>query len=50
MKNFKIITIYFPTGWIAIAKNGLKSFTSKKYLDIDKAINDVKKQINNNKN
>jgi hypothetical protein len=43
--DFKITTLYYPSGWIALAQKGLIMFVSEYYKDEDSAREDVKKQV-----
>jgi len=44
--DFKITTLYYPSGWIAIAKKGLIMFVSEYYREEVSAREDVTKQVN----
>jgi cell division protein FtsI/penicillin-binding protein 2 len=43
--DFKITTLYYPSGWVAVAQKGLLTFVSERYEDEDSAREDVKKQV-----
>jgi hypothetical protein len=43
--TFKIETVFYPTGWVAIAVSGLNLLVSERHQDEDDAIADVKNQI-----
>ena len=43
--NFKIETVFYPSGWVAIAVSGLNLLVSERYEDEDDAIADIKNQI-----
>jgi hypothetical protein len=43
--NFKIETVFYPSGWVAIAVSGLNILLSERHQDEEDAIADVKNQI-----
>lgn len=43
--EFKITTLYYPSGWVAIAQNGLLTLISERYEDEEDAREDVKNQV-----
>lgn len=43
--TFKIETVFYPSGWVAIAVSGLNLLISERHQDEDDAIADVKNQI-----
>jgi hypothetical protein len=43
--TFKIETVFYPTGWVAIAVCNLNLLISERYEDEDDALADVKNQI-----
>ena len=43
--NFKITTLYYPSGWVAVAQKGLVTFISERHEDEDDAREDVRQQV-----
>lgn len=43
--DFKITTLYYPSGWVAVAQKGLLTFVSERHEDEDNAREDVKQQV-----
>jgi hypothetical protein len=43
--DFKITTLYYPSGWVAVAQKGLITFVSEYYEDDIDAREDVGQQI-----
>jgi hypothetical protein len=43
--DFKITTLYYPSGWVAVAQKGLLTFVSERHEDEDDAREDVKQQV-----
>jgi len=43
--DFKITTLYYPSGWVAVAQKGLLLFVSERYDNEDGAREDVKHQV-----
>jgi hypothetical protein len=44
--DFKITTLHYPSGWVAIAQKGLLTFISEYYREEVGAREDVTKQVN----
>jgi hypothetical protein len=45
--TFKIETLFYPTGWVAVAVCNLNLLISERHKNEDEAIADVKNQIDN---
>ena len=43
--DFKITTLHYPSGWVAVAQKGLVTLISERYEEEDSAREDVKKQV-----
>jgi hypothetical protein len=43
--DFKITTLYYPSGWVAVAQKGLITFVSERYEDDTDAREDVMQQV-----
>ena len=43
--DFKITTLSYPSGWVAVAQKGLLTFVSEYYIDEDSAREDVMQQV-----
>ena len=43
--DFKITTLYYPSGWVAVAQKGLITFVSERHEDEDNAREDVRQQV-----
>jgi len=44
--DFKITTLHYPSGWVAVAQKGLLTFISEYYREEVSAREDVTKQVN----
>ena len=45
--EFKITTLHYPSGWVAVAQKGLITFISEYYREEDSAREDVTQQVDN---
>jgi hypothetical protein len=43
--DFKITTLHYPSGWVAVAQKGLLTFISEYYKEEVSAREDVKQQV-----
>jgi hypothetical protein len=43
--DFKITTLHYPSGWVAVAQKGLITFVSEYYEDDTDAREDVRQQV-----